>query len=178
MKSLTAVFGILMLGSILSPAAGRAEVVSRPMRSAQPLTAAVRAAFHQGNASYLHGAMASALGMDAGNDDAISVYQREMKAGDHGGRLIAVTLLEKRGRHQIVFASWNKDEVLAYLTSETGVLKKAVRGTKEGGWEPLPANAAQTGFATEKKYWVGVADAAPQSPAKISSASAGTRADR
>ena len=162
MKSLTAVFGILMLGSILSPAAGRAEVVSRPTRSAQPLTAAVRAAFHQGNASYLHGAMASALGMDAGNDDAISVYQRETNAGDDSGRLMAVTLLETDGRHQVIFAWWTKTEIRAYLTSETGVLKKAVRGTKERGWEPVPAGAAQTGFTTEKNYWVNAAPLAPQ----------------
>ncbi len=162
MKSLTGVFGLLMLGSILSPVFVSAEVSRAQNGSAQPLAAAVRAAFHKGSASYLHGAMASALGMNPGVGDGISVYQRETNAGDDSGRLMAVTLLETDGRHQVIFAWWTKTEIRAYLTSETGVLKKAVRGTKERGWEPVPAGAAQTGFTTEKNYWVNAAPLAPQ----------------
>ena len=106
--------------------------------------------------------MASALGVNPGVGDGISVYQRETNAGDDSGRLMAVTLLETDGRHQVIFAWWTKTEIRAYLTSETGVLKKAVRGTKERGWEPVPAGAAQTGFTTEKNYWVNAAPLAPQ----------------
>jgi len=170
MKSLTGIFGLLLLGSVLSPAVVSAEA-SRPQNgSAEPLAPAVRAAFHTGSASYLHNEMASALGMNPGVGDGISVYQRETNADKDSGRLMAVTLLEKDGRHQIIFAWWNTTEIRAYLTSETGVLKKAVRGTQERGWEPVPAGAAQTGFATEKNYWVNAAAAprpgSPMAPAQ------------
>jgi len=166
MKSLTVVFGILIIGSSLSPGAVSAEVLRPQNRPAQPLAAAVRAAFYEGSASYLHTAMASALGMESGSDSGISIYQRETKADEDGGRLIAVTLREKGGQHHIVFATWNKTEVRAYLTSETGVLKKAIQGTKEGGWTAMSGSAAQQGFATEKDYWVSASESAsrPVSP--------------
>src|SRR2546427_10047276 len=165
MKSLTGVFGLLMLGSILSPVFVSAEVSRAQNGSAQPLAAAVRAAFHKGSASYLHGAMASALGMNPGVGDGISVYQRETNAGDDSGRLMAVTLLETDGRHQVIFAWWTKTEIRAYLTSETGVLKKPVRGTKERGWRPVPAGPQQKGLNPGKNSW---GDAAPAAPPRRS----------
>jgi len=161
MKSLTGIFGFLLLGSILSPAAVSAEAPRPQNGPAEPLASAVRAAFHKGSASYLDNAMASALGMNPGVGDGISVYQRETNAGKDTGRLMAVTLLEKDGRHQIIFAWWDTTEIRVYLTSETGVLRKAVRGTKERGWEPVSTGAAETGFVTEKNHWV---DAAPLAP--------------
>jgi len=170
MKSFSVICGVLVLGSVLSPVVANADV-ARAKRAAatQPLSIIEHSVLATGNASYLHGAFAAAVGMKEANG-AISVFQREANAPG-GGKLGAVTISETRGHKQIVLTSWTETEVRAYLTSASGVLKKAMRATKDDGiWVPIPAREAEKQFAAEKKFWVSGADAAPQPAADASTA--------
>jgi len=161
MKALRMIFSVLMLSSVLTPVATSAEVVRAKSPTAQPLAAVERRILSQGNASYLHGAFADAVGMKEANG-AISVFQREANIPG-GGKLVAVTVGEIRGQQRIVLTTWTETEVRAYLTSSSGVLKKAMRATKDAGiWTPIPAREAEKQFAAEKKYWVSGSDSAPR----------------
>jgi len=158
MKALRTIFGVLMLGAILTPVVTSAEVARAKNPAAQPLAAVERRILSQGNASYLHGAFAAAVGMKEANG-AISVFQREADVPG-GGKLAAVTISETRGQKQIVLTAWTETEVRAYLTTASGTLKKAMRATKDDGiWAPIPAREAEKQFAAEKKFWVTGADA-------------------
>jgi len=159
MNLLGVIFGALLLGSTVIPATTSAQAPGAPDRTATPLTPIERALLAQGTASYLHGAFAAAVGLSA--NGAISVFQREADMPD-GGKLIAVTLVESRGQKHIVMASWSETDVYAFLTSSSGILKKALRATKdEGVWTPLSAREAETRFAAEKKFWLTASDLAP-----------------
>lgn len=157
---LRTIVGVLMLGSVLTPVATNAEVVRAKSPAAQSLAAVERWVVAQGNPSYLHGTFATAVGMNEANG-AISVFQREANVPG-GGKLIAVTPSAIRGQKLILMTSWTETEVRAYLTSPSGVLKKAMRATKDDEtWTPIPAREAEKQFAMEKKYWLNGPDSAP-----------------
>ncbi len=169
MKALEAVFSVLLLGSTLAPTTTNADAARAQSRAAQPLARVERALLAQGTASYLHGGIAAALGMDTAKG-AISVFQREADI-PHGGKVIAVTLVETRGQRQIILASWTETEVRAYLTSPSGILKKAVRATNDQeGWKEIPVRQARQAYAVEKQYWLDASASGPSSE--------GTRAGR
>jgi len=165
MKAFSVICGVLVLGSVLSPVVSHADVArSKRAVAAQTLAILERSVLATGNASYLHGAFAAAVGMKEANG-AVSVFQREANVPD-GGKLVAVTLLEVRGQKQILMASWTETEIHAFLTSSSGALKNALRARKDDGvWEPIPAREAEKEFAGEKKFWLTSSDSAPQKTA-------------
>jgi len=161
MKSFSVICGVLVLGSVLSPVVANADVArAKRAAAAQPLSIIERSVLATGNASYLHGAFAAAVGMKEANG-AVSVFQREANMPS-GGKLVAVTLLDVRGQKQILMASWTETEIHAFLTSSSGALQKAMRARKDDGiWAPMPAREAEKEFAGEKKFWLTSSDAAP-----------------
>src|SRR5207244_9511640 len=95
MISSSVIRGVLVLGSVLSPVVANADVArAKRAAAAQPLSIIERSVLATGNASYLHGAFAAAVGMKEGNG-AVSVFQREANL-PNGGKLVAVTLLDVR----------------------------------------------------------------------------------
>jgi len=165
MKAFSAILGVVVLGSILSPVVTNADVARvKRHAEAQPLAVIERSVLATGNASYLHGAFAAAVGMKEASG-AVSVFQREADL-PNGGKLVAVTLVEIRGQKQILMATWTETEVHAFLTSSSGALKKAMRATKDAGvWTPMPVREAEKEFAAEKKFWLTSSDSAPQKTA-------------
>ena len=161
MKAFSAILGVVVLGSILSPVVTNADVARvKRHAEAQPLAVIERSVLATGNASYLHGAFAAAVGMKEASG-AVSVFQREADL-PNGGKLVAVTLVEIRGQKQILMASWTETEIHAFLTSSSGALQKAMRARKDDGiWAPMPTRDAEKEFAGEKKFWLTSSDAAP-----------------
>jgi len=169
MNSLAVMFAALLLGSTLIPTPTDADATRARRLAVTPLAQVERALLTKGTVSYLHPGVAEALGLSLANG-AISVFQREADM-PNGGKVIAVTVREISGQKNIVLASWNETEVRAYLTSPSGILRKAVRASKdEEGWKQIPLAKAQRGYAAEKRYWLGASAA--------SGSSAGTRGDR
>jgi len=169
MNTLGVIFGALLLGSTMIPATTTADAARAQSRAVEPLTQVERALFTKGTVSYLHPGVAQALGLSLAHG-AISVFQREADM-PHGGKVIAVTVREVGGQKNIVLASWNETEVRAYLTSPSGILRKAVQASKDQErWKEIPVGKAQKAYATEKQYWLGASAGG--------TFSAETRADR